>query len=259
MRASIPLLAVVAAGVLWWLARRERHANRLERKLTDMEERARVEVANRSSLDSILTHELRSPIAAVLGYQELLADGVLGPLDPRARDAVDRIARATRQLRTLTDGLDALTADIPAPDAEEFQDVDPSSMLRDAVAEASPDATLRGTSIDFHSSANGHMRMSPALVQRILDLAIQAAIRVTPAGLLRASVDVDQGHAVFEIRGAALPVAPAGALDDSQAIRDGATLRLLMAHRMARSLGGRVYIVRSESAPVIRIDIPDAH
>jgi signal transduction histidine kinase len=249
----------MAAGALWWLASRERRATRLERQLRELEERTRLHAANRSSIDSILTHELRSPIAAVLGYQELLADGVLGPLDPRARDAVDRIARATRQLRTLTDGLDALTADIPAPDDEEFEDVDPGSILRDAVAEAAPDATLRGTSIDLEPSADGQLRMSSALVQRILDLAIQAAIRVTPAGLLRASVHVDKGDAVFEIRGAALPFGQSSALDDSQAIRDGATLRLLMAHRMARSMGGRVHILRSESAPVIRIDIPGAH
>ena len=45
------------------------------------------------TLFGVVAHELRSPIAAILGYEELLTEGLLGTVDDRAREALE-IGRA---------------------------------------------------------------------------------------------------------------------------------------------------------------------
>jgi hypothetical protein len=254
MKRLFALLA--AAGGVWWLARQNRRTAMLEQQLLELENLEHQREADRALLAGILTHELRSPIAAVLGYQELLADGVLGPLDPRARDAVDRIARATRQLRTLADGIDAISADGAfASDQEDIERADPADILRTSIADATPDALLRGTRIDLHCNTTVPLITSPARVQRILELVFHASFK-TSSGPLQAAVHSEDDCAVFEIHGAAIPPHATATLADSAAVRDGTTLRLLMAHRMAQTLGGSTTVAHAAGASVIRVVIP---
>ncbi|MEN8373891.1 MAG: histidine kinase dimerization/phospho-acceptor domain-containing protein [Gemmatimonadota bacterium] len=58
---------------------------------------------SRALLDEI-GHELRTPLSSVLGHQELLAEGVLGPLDASVQRAVGRVGVAGRQLAHLIEG-----------------------------------------------------------------------------------------------------------------------------------------------------------
>lgn len=64
-------------------------------------------------------HELRTPLNVLICYVDLLAEGVLGDLEERQRDAVERMAEAGRQLQELIDDLVALNdpdsgrADLP--------------------------------------------------------------------------------------------------------------------------------------------------
>jgi PAS domain S-box-containing protein len=71
--------------------------------------RHRAENANRSKSDflSSMSHELRTPLNAVLGFSELLADEVAGPLNAEQRDFVEQLRRGgTHLLRLIEDLLD---------------------------------------------------------------------------------------------------------------------------------------------------------
>lgn len=72
-----------------------------------MELRARLERANAAheTFFDLATHELRSPLSAILGYQELLEDGLYGTLDDPSTDAVVRMGRSARHLVHLIDGV----------------------------------------------------------------------------------------------------------------------------------------------------------
>src|SRR5687768_8696407 len=59
-------------------------------------------------LIGVLGHELRTPLAAILGYQELLSDGLYGDLSDRQREPVERIHQSAQQLLHLLDGLQEL-------------------------------------------------------------------------------------------------------------------------------------------------------
>ena len=56
------------------------------------------------SLLAGMGHELRTVISTLLGYHELLEDGVLGPVPPGAAEAVGRIGDAARELQSMLGG-----------------------------------------------------------------------------------------------------------------------------------------------------------
>jgi len=73
----------------------------------ELESVARLEEADRmkDEVVSTISHELRTPIASITGYSELLADGDLGELAPEQADAVAKVLRNTARLSYLVDDL----------------------------------------------------------------------------------------------------------------------------------------------------------
>ena len=94
---------------------------RLEREARDAAERAKEEAeaatqrveAARSEAESangaksdflaVMSHELRTPLAAIMGYQELLADGITGPITEAQGQQLGRIKASARHLLSLID------------------------------------------------------------------------------------------------------------------------------------------------------------
>jgi signal transduction histidine kinase len=83
-----------------------------ERMLKDKNEA--LERADQLKNDFIqhVSYELRSPLTNIIGFTELLAQELTGPLNPRQRDYVDHIATSSAQLETIVDDiLDLATVD----------------------------------------------------------------------------------------------------------------------------------------------------
>lgn len=76
----------------------------LQRELRSV---ARLEEADRmkDEVVSTISHELRTPIASIQGYGELLADGDLGALAPAQADAVAKVLRNASRLSALVEDL----------------------------------------------------------------------------------------------------------------------------------------------------------
>lgn len=67
--------------------------------------RAEAESANGAKSDflAVMSHELRTPLAAIMGYQELLADGITGPVTDAQSQQLARIKASARHLLALID------------------------------------------------------------------------------------------------------------------------------------------------------------
>lgn len=183
--------------------------------------------------DALITHELRSPIATILGYQELLADGILDPATPRGAEALDRIAHAARQLSTLVDGIDALSGTALPPDHASLSPCQPAELLRAAIDEVRSDAAMRGIRIDANIPAEAALvHTEPDLLGRALQLMLHAALKCATRDAIAVQLHQDR-TVTFAVEMAGLEVMP----QSLQEARDGAGVRLAMAGSMARLVG----------------------
>ena len=105
----VGLIALIAAMIVAWLGRGLRlYAVAADRDRRELE-RA---LDARARLVRGITHDLKNPLTAIIGYTELLAAGVKGPLSPDQRASVDRIDRSARSLLSLIDDLLNMEGDV---------------------------------------------------------------------------------------------------------------------------------------------------
>lgn len=104
-----------------WSARALRESDKervdllaMEKKAREIAEKARAEAeaaraeaerANTSKTDflAVMSHELRTPLTAIMGYEELLSDGITGPVTELQRQQLGRINASARHLLGLID------------------------------------------------------------------------------------------------------------------------------------------------------------
>lgn len=83
---------------------RQRLAERtLQLETSEAKQRETASAAGQSELLAVMSHDLRSPLAAILGYAELLAMGVPESIPDRSLECVHRIRAAARRLQALLD------------------------------------------------------------------------------------------------------------------------------------------------------------
>jgi signal transduction histidine kinase len=100
---------VLTLGVMCAQAIMRAHLRDAERQSREEAEHARTEAeaANRSKAHFVATisHELRTPMNAVLGYTELLADEVCGPISALQKDHLERVRASGTHLLELIEDL----------------------------------------------------------------------------------------------------------------------------------------------------------
>lgn len=229
--ASLAVLVALAIGVAWVGERRE--SRRLARRVREAEERA--ERARRAQDDffDLVTHELRSPLSAVLGYQELMADEAYGILPAEAAEPLRRIGRSARHLLHLIDGvveLSRLRAGAVTPITASIQLGPVLAGVADAFRTHTRDRGITGrVRLPERPPA---LRTDPDRLIRALDLLVTSAVK-HPAG---ESLDlvVETGPEGLEVRIQGTALRPADSPD--QSLRLG--LRLAITSRIALLLGG---------------------
>jgi signal transduction histidine kinase len=273
LRTSLWMLGVIAVvALLVVLARELRQTEHLAARTEELE-RLYEEVARSNRMKSEflanVSHELRTPLNAVVGFVEMLRDGVYGELTPRQALPVDRIAGSATHLRQLVDRL----LDIAKIAAGRLEVTPEPIVLRpfvlDVASEMESLVSERGLALSIGISATlPKVHSDRTHLRQILINLIGNAVKYTPTGSIEVRARAVNGDAPKEIDGPpasdnagtgwiALQVADTGvgiAPADTERIFDefeqvnagartdsarrGTGLGLAISRRLARLLGG---------------------
>lgn len=214
---------------------------------------------NLRDLVAVLGHELRTPLAAILGYQELLADGVYGELEDRQREPVDRIQHSAQQLLHLIDGLQELI-DAGSVGTDDHEDITIGALLDRIEAASRPYAS--GRSIKLETEGDPEHTLRHLAVQRFLraaDLALIACIKASHGQSLRMGITEKNRQACFYVLGTHLnPQSddPAITVHNGGPPLSAARLRLAMARSTVRAGGGSLTLEPLPDSVTLRLQLP---
>jgi len=224
-------------------------------------ERAERELAARRELFAVLAHEFRSPIGAILGFEELLSEGILGDVSDAGRDALARVRGSARQLLDLVAGLNDLSGNPGEEGTPPHPRSDGLELLSDALEAVRQDAAGRDTRIQFSAPTDlPAIDIDPERARRALRLALMAGVKSTAGGsiVLRASV-ADRALQI-ELEGTGLDPRrdePDLSLKDAQRPRlTGAGLRIAMARQALAPAHGEITLLATPAGVTLRIMLP---
>jgi signal transduction histidine kinase len=201
-----------------------------------------------------ISHDLRTPIGAVKGYNELLLDGVAGELPPQANRYLQNSQRAAESLLDLIgDVMDFAKLEAGRIELEP-RSCDLADIVEDALAAVRPQAEEKGLALEVTVADDlPPLHTDPDRVRQILVNLLSNAVKFAPAGSI-AIVAAESDSAGQELRVSdSGPGIPPGDLDrifeefeQVKGTKGGTGLGLPIARKLARLLGGDL---RAESEP----------
>lgn len=193
-----------------------------------------------TELLATLAHEMRTPIAAILGYQELLAEGIYGRVDERGKEPLDRIAYSARQLLHLIDGVQEIASPESKRLSTHLEPFEPVPVLQQCLANAHADAIGRSVLLqpaipDTLPTIVG----DPDRFCRAIDLALAAAIKTSHGATLEFGAEPTEDGFRISIDNTGLtPDIDRPELVAGNGKLTGAGLRLAIVRAIARQMHG---------------------
>ncbi|MEO8580138.1 MAG: HAMP domain-containing sensor histidine kinase [Gemmatimonadales bacterium] len=257
MTAVVGLIALGAVMIVAWLGRGLRVAT-----AAAMRDRAELEraVEARARLVRGITHDLKNPLTAIVGYTDLLKAGIKGPLTTEQGRSMDRIhASAMAMLKLIDDILGVSRAESGRLDIVPRK-TPVGALVEEAVEEHEASATASGHRLDCSVAPDlPEICTDPQRVTQVLGNLLSNAIKYTPEGgeiAVRASLKSKNGSGAGD-RWIAIEVVDSGPgipADKAEAIfeefsrldehrdKPGVGLGLAIARRIARLLEGDVTV-----------------
>lgn len=210
---------------------------------------------NLRHLFAVLGHELRTPLAAILGYNELLSDGIYGEIPERQREPLARIHHSAIQLVRLLDGVHELSGTSEGvafiPSAVRADDV-----FREVVAEVADLAAGRNVVLVPDHIEEVTLHTSRDRFARLMEMAIIGAVKASPGCTLSLQLCGNGNHATFSVGGTLLdPQRDNPDLEGGQMLTS-AGFRLAIAEQTVLRLGGSLSIRPGADTSELHISLP---
>jgi len=268
---AIGVIALAAALLVAWLGRRLRtFAVKEESARLRLEEA----IESRARLIRGITHDLKNPLQVISAGAEIVGEEILGPVNERQRDTIDRIRSSARHLLSMV--TDLLQMSMAEGGTLAIRPVRTS--IRDVVLESTKDyaapASAKGLSLNVHLNEDPLEAMTdPLRVGQILQNLISNAIKYTPTG---GSVSVRAGERTRTTGVAGMGMVAIDVADSGEGIPEdhlegifdefsrldahrtlpGAGLGLAIARRIAVLLGGNVTVESSPAGSIFTLWLP---
>ena len=230
-------------------------------------------VANEAKANFLATmsHELRTPLAAVIGYEELLAEGIAGSVNDAQRQQLERIKASAMRLLSLIDEI-LLFARVEAGREEvRIEPVDPKRIVDDAIASIAPSVAERKDLVVEAESVDPAIALQtdPGKLRQMLLNLLENAVKFTHSGRIAVRVRRHGDLIDFEVQDTGIGVSRENqrlifdpfwqVTQSTTRAAGGSGLGLSVTRRLAELLGGTVGV---ESEPgkgsTFRITLPRA-
>jgi|GEM_PF-559566 len=209
--------------------------------------------ANRAKSDFMakITHELRTPLNAVLGYTQLLADGVPEAIPAGSLRYVGRIELSARHLLSLIEEILTFSRMEAGREVVDLEAVELSRLVHEVVAIIEPLAGQKGIGFAVEASEEPLSLVTDTRkVRQILVNLLGNAVKFTDRGEVGFAASGRDGWVVFEVRDTGPGIAP----EHQQKIFEpfwqvagakraaGTGLGLSVTRQLAQLLGGDVEV-----------------
>ncbi|HEX6573643.1 MAG TPA: ATP-binding protein [Gemmatimonadaceae bacterium] len=158
--------------------------------------------ASRAKSDFVarMSHELRTPLAAIIGYGELLADGITGPVNDEQKRQLQRIRSSANHLLAIIDEILTLARTEAGKESVEIRDVDVTDLLDSVATMASPLAAAKGLEFSVNTRGdNIEMRTDPVKVRQVLLNLLSNAVKYTDKGHVSVETQARDGVVEFMV------------------------------------------------------------
>ena len=210
-----------------------------------------------SELLGVLAHEMRTPIAAILGYQELLSEGIYGTVDERGQEPLERIAHSARQLLHLIDGVQEISSPPEKRLSVNVEPFEPSDVLRLCLENAQADATGRNVKLETSiPDALPTMVGDADRFCRAIDLALAASIKTSHGSTLHVAAEKSDTGLDVTIDNTGLNIeadSPIVVGPEDARRMTGAGLRLAIVREIARQMHGDLELSGADSGTTVTL------
>ncbi|HEY6089075.1 MAG TPA: ATP-binding protein [Gemmatimonadaceae bacterium] len=217
--------------------------------------RAEAERANNSKTDflAVMSHELRTPLTAIMGYEELLSDGITGPVTEMQQQQLGRINASARHLLGLIDEILTFARVDIGRERVRWESMSINHTLTDAASLVQPMAADKHLKfvVELLEEDQAIQTDSTKLRQMLVNL-LSNGIKFTDKGEVRLSCSVSNSALEVRIADTGCGIAaeniedvfePFWQVEQSATRRTGGTgLGLSVTRKLARLLGGDVTV-----------------
>jgi signal transduction histidine kinase/CheY-like chemotaxis protein len=209
--------------------------------------------ALKSRFVSTVSHDLKSPLTAIKGYAQLVADGHMGTINDMQRDALQAVVRNSGAMTNLISDLLDL-GKIEAGIGLMPQPTDLAVLIREVVDEMQMRAKLSDLSIEQSLPKTLPLVADPLRIRQVLNNLISNAIKYTPAGgRVQISASNGAGYVQLAVEDSGLGIPP-DALPhvfdrfyrvprDSDSSVEGTGLGLAITKSIVEEHGGSIEVV----------------
>ncbi|MBA3538848.1 MAG: HAMP domain-containing histidine kinase [Deltaproteobacteria bacterium] len=152
------------------------HNQRLQRAVTRLEELDRL----KSNFLATMSHELRTPLTSVIGYAEMMVEGIAGPVTTDQSEYLTTIlGKADQLLGLITTVLDVASLE-SGQLALERTELSLADVVASEVASFQSQATRRGIAIEVEASGDCQIVGDRRKIRQVISSLLSNAVKFTP-------------------------------------------------------------------------------
>jgi len=227
-------------------------ANALQQRTIEALEAAREASTLKTRFLASVSHELRTPLNGIVGFAELLYDGVVGPMNETQRECLADMLSCSNQLRLLIGQVLDLAKVESGKMTFSFESVSLAALVDEVIGTLQTIAKSKQIEVSLHRDPRVDSVMADTgRLKQILYNYLSNALKFTPhGGRVKVTVSPDDTDSYrIAVEDTGIGIAPDdiprlfsefGQLGRSETTKSGSGLGLAISKNIAEAQGGRV-------------------